>query len=174
MRTYTLILVSLFNAMLLIGHSYKDSHKTASNQNLTQTFDSHRRSSNDSFITVNGITYNLISDPCVLQINDDLNILTFKAVNNDMDYSLTVNLGAFNSPVDSGNYIYSSGETQANFAIITLVTENGTFVNTENNVVNYTKNGMKGEILATNISLMDHFETLPNMLVSFRINCTME
>ena len=174
MRTYTLILVSLFNALLLIGHSYKDNHKTASNQNLNQVFNSHRISDNDSFITINGITYNLISDPCVPQINDDLNILTFTALNNDMDYSLTVNLGAFNSPVDSGNYIYSNGETQVNFAIITFVTENGTFVNTENNVVNYTKNGMNGAISATNISLMDNFETLPNMLVSFRINCTME
>lgn len=174
MKTYTLLFIIVLNTLLLIGYSNRDNQKVAVNEPIVQMFESHYISDNESSITINGKTYALMSDTCVLQPNDDLTMLTFKAVNDDMDYSLAVNLGAFNSTVDSGNYVYSNGETQVNFATITFVTENGTFVNGANSVVVYTKNGNNGEVSATNISLMDHFETLPNMTVSFHIKCTME
>lgn len=174
MKIYKLILINIFNAILLISCDNKNTQKTASNETLAQTFESHNITANESYITINGKTFNLVSDPCVPQNNDDLNMLTFKAVNDVMDYSLTVILGAFSNTIDSGNYVYSNGETQVNFATITFVTENGTFVNGANSVVAYSKNGNNDEVSATNISLMDHFETLPNMTVSFHIKCTME
>jgi hypothetical protein len=174
MKTYTLILVSILNAMLLIGYAHKVSQKKTVNETLALEFQRKNITQNESFIIVNGKRHSLKSDPCVLQDNDDLNMLTFKAVNDEMDYTITVNLGAFNNNVDSGNYIYSDGETQVNFANITFVTENGTFVNSANSVVVYSKNGNNGHIATTNMSLMDHFETLPNMTVSFSIHCSIE
>jgi hypothetical protein len=174
MKTYTLLFITVLNALLLIGYAHKNSQKAAVKETLAQAFEDNPIVDNESSITINGKTHPLISDPCVPQDNDDLNMLTFKAVNDDMDYTLTVNLGAFNNSVNSGNYVYSNGETQVNFAIITFVTENGTFVNSANSVVVYTKNGNNGEVSATNISLMDHFETLPNMTVSFNIKCAIE
>ncbi|MEM0575610.1 hypothetical protein [Flavobacterium polysaccharolyticum] len=174
MKTHILILINLLSVILLIDFINKDNQNTVINKVQGASFNKKSINENESYITINDKKYNLSADPCILQTNDNLNILTFKAVNNDIDYSLTVNLGAFNGNVNTGNYIYSNGENQVNFVVITFVTEKGTFVNGPNSVVAYTKNGNKGHVSATNMSLIDSYETLPNITISFNIYCSME
>ena len=124
---------------------------------------------NDNTITVNGTTFNVVSDPCVTQINDDHSLMTFKASNDDVEYSLTVVLGVFNGSFDSGKYITNLGDSDEDFMVITLVTEDGTFTNTQNSFVMFTKNLNDGVLVAEDIILSDNYEALPDMEVSFSI-----
>ncbi|WP_047416459.1 hypothetical protein [Cellulophaga sp. Hel_I_12] len=128
---------------------------------------------NENTITVNGTTFNVVSDPCVTQINDDHSLMTFKASNDDLEYSLTVVLGVYSDSFNNGNYSTNLGDTEEDFMVITFKTEDGTFTNTQNSFVAFSKNGNDGIIVANDISLSDTYEALPNIDVSFHIRCTL-
>ena len=174
MKTYTLLLITILNASLIMGCNKKPNQKIATNNTSNPAFSSNNTTENQNFITINGETYNLVSDPCVLQDNDDHKMLTFKGKNDDKDYSLSITLYTTNQTFANGNYILPVGESTEKSVILILYTEDGTYANYTDTPVNYKKNGNEGTVTCDNIDLEDNFEELPNITISFNLTCALE
>jgi hypothetical protein len=160
--------------VFLISCNTKSSQNNTTHDIFAQEINTNKLATIENTITINGETFNLISDDCIQQINDDHSWLTFKASNDDLEYSLSVVLGVFNEEsFKSGKYITNYGDTQADFMIINLITEDADYGNTLNSFVEFTNNGNIGLLQARDISLGDNYETLPNITVSFQIRCNL-
>ncbi len=172
MRALNLTVFKLVIILLLISCNTRESKNIPLDTSIAQKNVSSSLIKISNSITINGEIYTLESDTCVSQINDDHSWLTFKAYNDDLDYTLTVVLMVFEGEINSGDYVYSNGENEVDFAVITFVTEEATYV-FNNGFVSFTKNSSSGIVTASNLTLFDSFENLPNIEVSFTINCSL-
>lgn len=125
-----------------------------------------------STININGIEYTFEKTMCVHQKSKDTHLLTFKATNDALDYTLTVVLGAIKKDIIEGEYLFYEEERTEYFAVITLVTQNGTFVNNGSGSVTYTKTENTNHASLSILELEDNKQELSPIAVSFKISCT--
>lgn len=157
-------------AFILLSFKTKKSYNNDEVYSNNQITNNYYSKQDNNKITINGSTYNLISDPCVPQDSDEVKMLTFKGNNDDLGYSLSVTIASYDSAVNEGKYVYSNGESKVNFVVITLVTDDATYVG-NSGFVNYKKNANSGTLFGKDLTLIDSFENLPNIVVSFNIVC---
>ncbi|CAH8285409.1 hypothetical protein EV196_10110 [Mariniflexile fucanivorans] len=174
MKTYYSPLVKVFFFIILVSCNNKNTKTTVNHPEIAQNSVVSSKISSESTITVNGQIYNLETDPCVLQDNNDHKLLTFKGKNDDMDYNLSITLGTTTPTFENGNYILSYDENQVNFLVLVFYTEDGAYANTTSTPVVYTKNGNSSTVSCNNISLEHNLQESPNMTISFKLTCNME